>query len=190
VKQWIASYAVVGLGLMALWVLLIFVPLHKQLARLEIQTLESQRQLEDFKSRVSQLPQFIQARQKLIEQKAFLSSKLYTKGDILKLFEQLERQAQNEGLAITEISPPIEELLYLNSVVPDSIQPQFLNFDLKLEGNYINFGRFVGHVEKSDYFRGVNECQIMGGKETRNADGYVQFQLGLKALLGSFKEKS
>lgn len=189
-KQWIASYAVAGLGLVAVWSLLIFVPFHKELTRLEIQTLESQRQLEDFKIRVSELPRFIQARQKLIEQKAFLSSKLYTKGDLLKLFDQLERQAQNEGLAITEISPPIDELLYLNSLVPDSTQPQFLNFILKLEGNYIDFGRFVGHVEKSDYFRGINECQIMGGKETRNSDDYVQLQIGLKALLGSFKEKS
>jgi hypothetical protein len=190
VKQWIVSYSVAGLGLAGLWFLLIFVPLHKEGARLESQTLESRRQLDDFKRRVSEVPRFIQARQKLMEQKAFLSSKLYTKGDLLKLFEQLERQAHNEDLAITEISPPIDELLYLNSLVPDSTQPQFLNFVLKLEGNYINFGRFVGHVEKSDYFRGINECQISGGKETRNADGYVQFQLDLKALLGSFKEKS
>ncbi|MFQ6007760.1 MAG: hypothetical protein ACE5K8_02305 [Candidatus Zixiibacteriota bacterium] len=189
-KRWIITYTVAGIGLMFVWFLLVFVPLHKERVRLETQILESQRQLEDFKRRVSEVPQFIEARQKLIEQRALLSSKLYTKGDLIKLFEQLERQAQSENLTITEISPPIEELLYLNSLVPDSTQPQFLNLDLKLDGNYIGFGKFVGHVEQSNYFRGINECQIMADKETRGTDGHVQFQLGIKALLGNFKDKS
>ena len=185
-KTRIASYLGAALALVGVWFFLLFAPLHKEQASMAAQTVEAQRQLDDFRRIMNELPGFLEALENLRAQKAVLSSKLYTKGDILKLFEELNQQAQKGKLTIVEISPPIDELLYLNSIVPDSNQPQFLNISLKLEGGYISFGRFIGRVEQSNYFRGISDCKIVG---TKTGEGDIQLQLGFKALLGSFKER-
>jgi Tfp pilus assembly protein PilO len=169
---------------MGLWFFLIYVPLHNRIAQVEIHATESQRQLDDFKACVNDIPRFLDARESLRIQKAEMSSRLYSKGDILKLLDGLQQQAQKENLTITEIIPPIEELLWLNSVVPDSGQLQTLNLSLKLEGAYVSFGKFVSSVEQSSYFRKINTCAITSGKETH---GKLQLELGFTALLGNFE---
>jgi len=186
VKTQIVAYVGAALVLVGLWLFLLFVPLHREHVNLAAQTVEAQQQLDDFKRIMNELPGFMKARESLRLRKAALSSKLYTKDDILKLFDQLKRQAQKQNMLITEISPSVEELLYLNSIVPDSSQPQFLNINLNLKGGYISFGRFVGQVEQSRYFRGLNYCKVIGSKDTRDD---IQLQLGFKALLGGIEGK-
>jgi Tfp pilus assembly protein PilO len=175
------------LALAGLWFFLLFTPLHKEQTSIAVKTKEAQQQLADFKTIMNELPGFLKARQDLETERSMLNSRLYAKNDILRLFQELRQRAQEKNLVITEISPPIDELLYLNSIVPDSNQPQYLSISLKLEGRYMDFGRFVGVVEQSDYFRGINNCKIM---ETRTSDVKILFELGLNALLGSFKEKA
>jgi len=185
-KTQIAAYVGVALVLVGLWFFGLYVPLHREHVNLAAQTIETQQQLDDFKRIMNELPGFIEAHESLRSRKAALSSKLYTKDDILKLFDQLKRQAQKQNMLIMEISPSVEELLYLNSIVPDSSQPQFLNISLDLKGGYISFGRFVGQVEQSGYFRGINYCKVIGSKDTRDD---IRLQLGFKALLGGIEGK-
>jgi Tfp pilus assembly protein PilO len=188
VKKWIATYAAVAVGMTVVWFLLVFAPLYKKLGQLEMQITESQQQLADFEQIMSQLPRYIEAREKLRAQRAALSSRLYSKDDILKLFDHLKRQAAKKNLTVTEISPPVEELLHLNSMIPDSTQPLFLNIALTFEGGYIEFGQFVGLVERADYFRGINECTIIGSKDPKDSEGHLRLKLGFKAILGGLKE--
>jgi Tfp pilus assembly protein PilO len=186
-KKWLLPYVSAGSALVVLWFFVIFSPLYQELTSLEVRAGESRQQLEDFRKSLEELPQFLQARERLRAQKADLRSKLYTKSDILRLFEQLRQQAESENLTITEIIPPIEELLELNRVIPDSTQPLFLNISLRLAGDYIRFGKFVGRVEHSSYFRGINDCRITGGQEVSDD---LQLQIGFTALLGSARESA
>jgi len=187
VKTRLVSYAMAVLALAGLWFLLLFTPLHKEQTSIALETKETQQQLADFKTIMDKLPRFLKTRQDLETERSTLNSRLYAKNDILRLFQKLRQQAQEKNLVITEISPPIDELLYLNSIIPDSNHAQLLSISLKLEGRYVDFGRFIGTVEQSDYFRGVNDCRIMG---TKTGDGDIRLELGLNALLGSFKEKA
>jgi Tfp pilus assembly protein PilO len=187
VKTRLVCYAMVTLSLAGLWFFLLFTPLHKEQTNLVFKTKEAQQQLTDFITIMNELPGFLKARQDLETERSMLNSRLYAKNDLLKLFQKLCQQAQEKNLVITEISPPIDELLYLNSIVPDSNQAQLLSISLKLEGRYIDFGRFVGTVEQSEYFRGINSCKIM---VTKTGDGDIRFEFGLNTLLGSFKEKA
>ena len=186
-KTQLVSYAMAVLALAGLWFFLLFTPLHKEQTSIDVETKEAQQQLADFKTIMNELPGFLKTRQDLKEERSMLNSRLYAKNDILRLFQKLRQQAQEKNLVITEISPPIDELLYLNSIIPDSNQAQLLSISLKLEGRYIDFGRFVGAVEQSDYFQGINNCKIIG---TKTGDGDIRLELGLNALLGSFKEKA
>ncbi len=186
-KARLISYAVAASALAGLWFFLLFTPLHKERASIAVQTEEARQQLDDFKRIMSELPRILKMQKSLEAQRSTLNSRLYAKEDILRLFRQLYQQAESKNVAITEISPPIEELLYLNSIIPDSNQAQFLNITLKLEGGYIDFGRLVSVVEQSDYFRGINGCRISGAK---TGDGDIQFLLNFNALLGCSKEKA
>jgi len=177
---------VLALTLIGLWLFLLYTPLHKEQAAIVTQIEEARQQLDDFKTIMNKLPGFLKIRKKLEAERSVLRSKLYAKNDILMLFQHLYQQAKDENVMITEISPPIEELLQLNRIIPDSNQIQLLNINLKLQGRYIDFGRFISVVEKSDYFRGITDCKIRGSKA---GHGDIQLQLGFNAMLGSLKEK-
>ena len=185
-KAQLISYAVAALAMTGLWFFLLIVPLNKKQTEITMRTQQARQQLDDFRTIMDNLPAFLEARKELQIERDVLSSRLYTKNDILKLFEVLRRQAKEQNVVITEISPPIEELLYLNNIVPDSNQAPLLSIELKLEGKYIDFGRFVAVVEQSDYFRGINSCTITG---TETLDRPLRLELGFSALLGSFEEK-
>ncbi|MFQ5452562.1 MAG: type 4a pilus biogenesis protein PilO [Candidatus Zixiibacteriota bacterium] len=175
---------ITGLLLTCVWFFLFFVPYHKEKKQLKDNIAKSEKQLQDYQQTIKNLPSFLKRKKELELIKSNLNSKLYTKNDVLKLFKNLSSEAENNKLKVTEITPPIEELLYLNSIIPDSTQPQFLNIGLQLEGDYINFGKFVEIIEKADYFRGINSCQI---SKIRQENEKTSFYLGFKALLGRSK---
>ena len=85
---------------------------------------------------------------------------------------------------VVEITPPVEELLELNRVLPDSTKPQFLTIGVRLSGDFIKFGQYVREIEEAPYFRGLQRCTIIGNREkNENQQLYVSF----KALLGNFR---
>lgn len=186
-KKRVVSYIIAAVALAGLWFLLLFTPLHIKQAGIAAQAKEAHEQLDDFNAIMNELPRFLRTGRELQTERSALNSRLYAKDHILRLFRKLRQQAQDRNLVITEISPPIDELLYLNSIVPDSNQAQFLSISLKLQGRYTDFGRFVGVVEQSDYFRRITRCKIIG---TRTGQGDLGLELGFNALLGSFKEKA
>ncbi len=181
----LAIYAVILLAITAAWFTLLYMPVHRRLAATSDETVQAREHLQDFRKIMNQLPEFLEKRSRLAAEKCALSSRLYAKDDILLLFRRLHDQAGRHHVDITEITPPVEELLYLNSIIPDSNQTQILSISLRLQGGYVDFGRFVGAIEQSDFFQGVNECRILG---TRDGIGELQLQFSFNALLGSSPE--
>ena len=130
---------------------------------------------------------FIKGYNELQSTRSNLTARLYTKDDILRLFDRLYLEAGHENLTIIEITPPIEELLSLNRQVGDPTKPLFLNISVRLEGGYVDFARFVRVIENSEFYRGTNLCQIIGARD----DVYRLKQVyGFKALLGSLESNS
>ena len=82
--------------------------------------LEAQTQLDDFERMLQELPAWLQARKELDLRREELNSRLYAKQGILELFETLSKNAARNQLAVTEITPPISELLQLNNVIQTS----------------------------------------------------------------------
>ncbi len=180
-------YIAACIGIIAAWIFLAFLPNEQRRQQSVIKVTENEQQLADFQATLAQLPLYLGKKHDLDKQKKDLTSKLYTKEDVLNLFERIKEQAATRNLTVTEITPPVEELLYLNTIIPDSVTPQFLNIGVRMGGDYISFGKFVSALEKENYFRGVNRCQI-----DANADGLKEptFYFAFKALLGTYKGSS
>lgn len=186
-KKLIAIYSAIGIAIGAVWFFTAFVPYHQEKLAADVRIAEAQQQLNDFQATIADLPRIMNERKSLITRKNDMNSKLYTKEDVLKLFEALDKEALRWDLKITEITPPIEELLYLNSIVADSSLPQFLNIGVSVEGDYVNFGRLITRIEAAEYFRGINSCKMFGHADDHTK---ITLQLGFKALLGSLKDKA
>lgn len=185
-KKQILTYSLIAVGLCCLWFFGVYAPTHKERENIGRQITDAEKQLADFQHTIAELPTYIEKHKNLLELRNDLNSKLYTKKDVLKLFDKLKEEASLRNLVVTDITPPVEELLYLNTIIPDSGQPQFLNIGLTLEGDYINFGKFVQVVEHADYFRGINSCKMYAHADDKTK---ITLHFGFKALLGSFKEE-
>jgi len=186
-KRAVLIYSLVLPALGCLWFFAAYVPYHKAQSQKKAQIAEAEKQLADFQQTISELPRFIERHKNLISMRKDLNSKLYTKKDVLKLFHKLREEAGRKGVEVTEITPPIEELLYLNSIIPDSSQPQFLNIGLKVEGDFLGFGKYTEVIEAAEYFRGINGCRMFSHGDDNTK---ISILFDFKALLGSFREES
>lgn len=178
-------YSGITLALIGLWFFGAFVPFQKEYEQASTEIIQAETQLADFQKTISELPQYIEKHKHLLSKRDDLNSKLYTKKDVLRLFEELRYEAFKKNVDVTEITPPIEELLYLNTIIPDSSQPQFLNIGLKMEGDFIGFGKFIEEIEHAEYFRGINLCKVYGHSDDKTK---ITMQFGFKALLGSLRD--
>jgi Tfp pilus assembly protein PilO len=172
---------------MLAWYFLFIAPMNKEKIDLNARMSSAQAQLTDFSTTLAELEDFLRLQAELKNERFSLDSRLYAKEDIIRLFDQLKNQANQRNLAITEITPPVEELIKLNETVPDSTKPQFLTIGLRIEGAYTDFGRFVGDIEQAGYFRGINKCQISSGRKDFEK---VAYSVTFKALLGRSGESS
>ncbi|MDF1544351.1 MAG: hypothetical protein P1R58_04535 [bacterium] len=181
------KYLLVAMVVTTAWVFFAYRPLDRQLDQGYDRIKAARIAMDDFSSTLQQLPEFEKSCQTLEQSRRELNETLYTKRDVLRLFEHLQQRAAENNLKVVEISPPIEELIRLNQAVSDSTVPLFLNIGLNLEGSYRDYGNFVKSTEQSAYYRGTNLCQIIGA---RNDIRRLAFKYSFKALLGNVEERS
>lgn len=186
-RQRLIIYGVSGGLIVIAWLFFGLASQRRELDSLRSQTLEAQQRLTDFEQTLSGLPEYVTTRSWQQTMRDNIDSKLYTKGELLKLFDELRSHAAGFGLEIIDITPPVEELLELNRQMPDSTTPQFLNLRLRIEGGYVGFGRFVEVVEKAGFFRGVNSCSISGNRQQPEK---LWMTFGFKALVGRYRESA
>jgi len=181
VKRVICIYSGIGIVMLALWYLLLFIPLNKERAAMQLRTEQARQNLVEYQRIMVQLPMYIETYRNLERARVDLNDGLYARDQILELFELLSEQARQRKLKVVEISPPVEELLLLNSILPGSGQPPFLNLTVKLEGGYVGFGKYVQQVETAEFFRGINRCLITTAVDESAPTSYT---IGFQALLG------
>ncbi len=185
-KRW-HMYIAIVIGLCILFGIFGVRPYLKNSNAVDASIHEARIQLADFKRMLNELPSWLKARQELDLRREELNSRLYAKQSILELFEQLTIHATKNQLKVTEITPPISELLQLNNVIQTSDQPLFLNITIAIDGDYENFGRFVQYIENAPYFSGINNCLIIGAEQLTEP---LHCRVGFKALLGHTGEDS
>ncbi len=181
-KQRITFFAGGVLALAALWFFFVYVPVAREHSKIDAAIQQTRNQLADYNSTIESLPQFLKTYHDLETFKEQLNSSLYAKGDILKLLEEITRDAVDNNLKVVEITPPVFELLELNRQSELTEDPQFLNIRLDLEGNFVDFGRYVSHLESTAYFRNINFCSVRGQQEVQPK---LDLSIGFKALIGT-----
>jgi hypothetical protein len=176
-----------ALGIVLLWFFLLEQPAAQKQALINAELIAIEAKLEDYRSTVADLPSILAQQNRLLSSRAELSSKLFAKNDILELFRQLDTDVRAHELRITEISPPVHELLALNQKLNTPDEPLFLNIRLTIRGGFLNFGQYVQGLEKAPYFRGVNRCTI---SSTNVPGDPTMFTIDFRALLGSTEAAS
>jgi len=178
----VIKYSIIGLILITAWYFLVFSPLLTEQTLIDRQSSEIYQQLSDLQSTINEVPEYLRTKESLENTKQEINSKLFGKKQILNLFKRLNLEAEDRGLTIIEITPPVSELLALNNIEDNSTEPLFLNLDIKIKGGYVSFGRYLQYLEEASFFRGIRKCQIT--TEAEDASELV-IQIGFKALLGS-----
>ncbi|MCD6250163.1 MAG: hypothetical protein J7J98_07540 [candidate division Zixibacteria bacterium] len=186
-RQRVTYFSIASVALIVVWYFAVFTPMSAKLESVRQTTVDTERRLEDYNRTGLELPKFLEANKNLEFLRSELNSSLFAKSDILDLFRQLSQDAQEYGLELVELSPPVSELLKLNRQAIEDNEPQFLNVQLDLKGQYIAFGKFVEHLETQPYFRSINNCMIRGTQESRPT---VDMTVAFRALLGSIEEQS
>lgn len=175
-----------AIGMIGGWLMLVFLPSQKEINTLDQKVMEANGQLSDYYKTMALLPSFVEARRNMVAMKHDLNSKLYTKEDVIYLLNQIQDMASSRNLTVTEMTPPVEELLKFNSGMPDSLDPQIMNIGLSMTGSFQQFGKLVGDIETSDFYHGLNMCRIIGSHDNRPPSLHLNF----RALVGGFAEES
>jgi hypothetical protein len=169
------------MGMVAVWYVVLALPLRDQKRTIAADIAAAQAQLDDIDRTMKDLPEFVRRSEDLERFRRDLNSSLFTKTHILDLIDQLQRHAHSQHLRVTEVSPPVEELILLNRQMLAAETVPFLNLTVSLQGDYVAFGRYVGWLEAQPFFRGVNHCRIAGTRESVETPVYI---IGFRALLG------
>lgn len=186
-KRLLSIYSGIAATLVIGWYLLLFVPMSREQAAVQIRADQANAQLVEYQRTMVQLPMYLETYRNLERAKSDLNNGLYARDQILELFSLITHQADVRNLKVVEISPPVEELLLLNSILPGSEQPPFLNLTVKLAGGYVDFGKYVQSVERADFFRGINRCLIVTAVDEAAP---TTFTISFQALLGNMEDKS
>ena len=169
----------------AAWHVLLTMPTRQKHSELQSNLYDANMQIKDFRKIMMMAPEFYKNHEKIKLQKMQLSSQLYSKENLLSLFDELESRANKNNLDVIEFTPSVEELLLINRLMPDDNKPQTLNIAVTLNGRLKNIGTILKGVEAENFYQGVDFCRI-----TNSIDGQINsdFIYGFKAVLGAIRK--
>ncbi len=173
------------LFMIAAWYVLLVIPTRQRFSELQKNLYNANVQISDFRKIMMIAPEFYKNHENIKRQKLQLSSQLYSKENLLSLFDELESMAKNNNLIVIEFTPSVEELLRINHVLPEDNKPQTLNIIITLSGQLADIGTFVKGVESENFYQGVDFCRILN-----SVDGQINsnFVYGFKAVLGTIRK--
>jgi len=167
------------------WYVLLVTPARQNYSEMQNNLRDAYSQIKDFRKIMIMAPEFYKSHERIKRQKLQLSSQLYSRENLLSLFDELENRANKNNLDVIEFTPSVEELLEINHTLPDENKPQTLNIIVTLNGRLENIGGFVKGVESENFYQGVDFCRI-----TNSVDGQINsnFIYGFKAVLGAIRK--
>ncbi|SYZ72509.1 hypothetical protein TRIP_C20624 [Candidatus Zixiibacteriota bacterium] len=181
-KKTILIYSATAVGLAAIWFFLLMAPLMQKNRETRVAIDTAEQKLTDMERILLEFPEKFRSEHDLLMQKKILVAQLYSKEDLIKLFDNIKSKAASADLNLLEITPSIEELLALNSRAGTDDQPQELNLTVRLSGGLHNLGQFINQMEDEKFYQGTNFCKING---TYGGKSYPEMAYGFKAVLGT-----
>jgi Tfp pilus assembly protein PilO len=180
-----AYYIVAGFTIAGAWYWLLFLPGEMSLAKVRARTAEASATLDDFRKTIGDFEQIAQSSENLDSLRQSLNTTLYSREQIVAMFESLEQNARSHKLVTVEIAPSVEELLRVANLQNAAGVPQYLNFGFTVTGRFHDFGAFIQQIEESPLCQGITRCQIVSSPLPTEPS---TFHVRLKALLGVEKE--
>lgn len=168
----------------SVWYVLLVGPTNQKHTELQSRLYDANIQVKDFQKIMMIAPEYYKNHENIKRQKLQLNSQLYSKENLLSLFDELKDRANKNNLKVVEFTPSVEELLRINHLLPDENKPQTLNIVVTLNGRLQDIGSFVKGVEAENFYQGVDLCRI-----TNSLNGQVNsvFIYGFKAVLGAIR---
>ena len=174
----------ISAAILLAWVLFLAVPASHKENEIKSNIGDAQAKLVDFNRIMSTLPDFFNSRNAIDARKSRLLSKLIPKKDVMTLFDRIKAMARQSDVTVKEITPSVEELLFLNRQMPDDNRPQVLEIGLKLDGTIFQVGQLIKKIEAENFYKGLTFCRIYNHlNDSRTSD----VQYGFKAILGTIK---
>lgn len=177
--------AIAALGIGFMHYILLLQPAYEKKAELTRKQQEASELMADFKNTMLTAPEYFRMHRDILDRKESVNSKLFSKEDLIRLFDNLEIRASRYGLKVTEITPSINELLRLNRSFPSGNEPQILNMSIMLKGDFISAGKLIREIENEKFFNGPVLCRISNRSDDRT-DSDILFSF--KAILGTIRK--
>lgn len=168
-------------GMLAVWFLLLILPTIEKQHRLRADLRQAEIHLADFEKIIKLAGEYCKTHAMIIDKKEQITSQLYSRENLMSLFDALEKMASDNGLRVIEFTPSVEELLMMNRTLPDENKPQVLNIVMNLKGRLRDLGAFLHEIESEKYYQDIDICRITNTAEGQEKSDIVY---GFKALLG------
>ncbi|UCD17663.1 MAG: hypothetical protein JSV44_01820 [Candidatus Zixiibacteriota bacterium] len=172
------------IGMTALWFLFLLSPVIRQRQEISAKTVETKDRLVEFNRIMADFPRHFKLEKEFLKRRELLSSQLYSKGDLIRLFDEFEGIAQKHHVRLIEISPSIEELLALNRRAAKDTLPQILEISLQINGPFCDAGEFIREIEARSFYKGLRFCRIINDVDGRKTS---DIKYTFMAVLGTMK---
>ena len=125
--------------------------------------------------------ELLMRRNALTSQRSLLLSSLYSCSEALRLVENIDSRAKRLNLRISEISPPVNELLRIGNANPSDSAPQFLNISVGMTGGFKEACIFLEEIQEESWYWDLNSIHISAREEGKVP---AQFAMSFRAILG------
>ncbi len=157
----IVIYILLGVGF---WFLL-YQPRINAREKAMAEVRELQKQIEETKARIAQMPQLRAKKERLEAEISGIWERVVPRSEMLGLFRQLAQEAERERVRFLEISPPGLDTLLEEEGPSAQVRP--VPFMVTVQGRYLDIGRFVEKLAHYPYFVRVPDFDINAREDIR-----------------------
>ncbi len=157
----IVIYVVLGIGF---WFLL-YQPRLNARQKTVAEIKELQKQLDETKARIAQMPKLRAKKEQLGMEIAGIWERVVPRSEMLGLFRQLAQEAERQRVRFLEVAPPGLDTLLEEEGPSAQVRP--VPFMVTVQGRYLDIGRFVEGLAQYPYFVRVPDFDINAREDIR-----------------------
>ncbi len=176
-----------SLAAVVAWYFFLFAPIRQKITTAHIEASTVSSELETLLMTLKNVPDQLKTERGLDSLRQAINSSLYATNEIERLFAEFTDEAETYGLTVTEITPSVEELLKLEENLKQKDFAPFLNFGVRMTGQFVDFGQFVERLEAAPFFQGINKVSVSAPSEPGKP---LSFFIDMRALLQERGTKS
>ena len=124
-----------------------------------------EREMREIRVQIAQIEGLRARAAELEEESIVLEARIVPRAEMLSMFRQLARLAEQQRVQFKEISPPgLDTLLQAESPA----QPvRGVPFDITLQGRYLDIGRYIENLDRFPYFVRIPGFEVTARQDIR-----------------------